>query len=261
MKKNAISRSAKKPNPNGFTLVELLVVLAVLSLLLAILVPAMHKVRMVAQRMACQNNLRQISIAWQTYLADYDGKFYRSDTANATYGGWQGTDYPDVNRPLSPYLGLKPIEPSPDAAKVFKCPGDKGFDKGPRFFQDLGTSYQTNILLIGQNQIAQLPMAQQELRTRINRRISSLTLNSVNNPDQVLLIGDYGWGVHWIPTYPEGPYWHGKPYYYSLAFLDGHAGFINIKKGIYVDDAYTVLPWQELRGLAREVQEEETIRE
>jgi hypothetical protein len=39
-----------------------------------------------------------------------------------------------------------------------------------------------------------------------------------------------------------------------MAFLDGHVGFLNLRKGIYVADEYTVLPFKELHGLAREIQ-------
>ncbi|MBM4025728.1 MAG: type II secretion system protein [Planctomycetes bacterium] len=51
----------------GFTLIELLVVIAVMSILMAILVPALHKVRFHANETACLSNLRQINIALMAY--------------------------------------------------------------------------------------------------------------------------------------------------------------------------------------------------
>jgi hypothetical protein len=41
-----------------------------------------------------------------------------------------------------------------------------------------------------------------------------------------------------------------------MAFLDGHVGFIKIRKGLYVTSEYNVLPFEDLYKLAREVQEE-----
>ncbi|MBC8136245.1 MAG: prepilin-type N-terminal cleavage/methylation domain-containing protein [Fibrella sp.] len=110
----------------GFTLVELLVVIAVIALLTAVLLPVFAQAREKARQTACLSNLRQIGMGWTLYANDYDGGFcpvtytvmdpvptiyywctaYRSGTARSLVSGmWDPTA-----GLLYPYLKSQPVQ-------------------------------------------------------------------------------------------------------------------------------------------------------
>ena len=123
----------------GFTLVELVVVVAMVGLLATMLAPTLARTKPNSASFQCQNNLRQLAFAWKMYADDNSGNLvYNRDGMvgysagnEAWVGGWRydipGTDSTntgsliDHNKyPYCAFLGPYIKTPLP-----FKCPADR----------------------------------------------------------------------------------------------------------------------------------------
>ncbi len=247
--------------PSGFTLIELLVVISVISLLLAVLLPALNTAKRLTRRAVCQANLKQIAMAWLSYLEDSDGAFCQGINMNHLFGGWEGTGFGSLDRPLNRYAGLDPNIVTEDGARLFRCPSDSGgiFGLPPQelAYQYFGNSYQTNLFLIGPSATGPPSPRHMDLHSEINNRLRGLKLTAVSTTTTLLpLVGDNNWICEWNPLMPSSEHWHGKPFCHNLAFLDGHVDFIKVLKGLYVAPEYSVLPFRDLNKVAMTVQGE-----
>jgi prepilin-type N-terminal cleavage/methylation domain-containing protein len=79
----------------GFTLVEMLIVIAIIAILAAILLPVLSRGKEKAQRVSCLNNEKQLDLGWQLYadedngiLASNNVDFRSGNVAEATPGSW-----------------------------------------------------------------------------------------------------------------------------------------------------------------------------
>jgi prepilin-type N-terminal cleavage/methylation domain-containing protein/prepilin-type processing-associated H-X9-DG protein len=99
---------------SSFTLVELLVVMAIVAILTAILVPALGDVRERGRRTQCLNNIRQIGLAIEYYKDDHDG-YYPIAPPNAPY------DFGDKNV----IMNILASNYFFSSFGVFRCPSNK----------------------------------------------------------------------------------------------------------------------------------------
>ena|ERR1017187_9982035 len=77
------SKTAAQWRGGGFTLLELLVVIAVIAILASLLLPALAKTKSRAQGVFCMNNTRQLAAGWLMYADDNDGRLPYNLVGNA----------------------------------------------------------------------------------------------------------------------------------------------------------------------------------
>jgi len=106
----------------GFTLIELLVVIAIIAVLLAIIMPAMRKIKEVARETACKSNLRNVGLAVAMYLDDFDRKI--PNTGSSNQHQWFEADGLTYRKPGSSgtYWGIYYRDYIKDQTKIFGCP-------------------------------------------------------------------------------------------------------------------------------------------
>jgi prepilin-type N-terminal cleavage/methylation domain-containing protein len=119
----------------AFSLVELLVVIAVVSMLAVLLLPAVQAARESARKAECSNHLRQLGIGFSAY---HDAWQAFPISGRGPWPAWPGAEadpwsHPTFYTALLPYIEQVNQTPaSPRAIPIFLCPSRRGSEVGPK---------------------------------------------------------------------------------------------------------------------------------
>lgn len=208
----------------AFTLIEMLVVIAIIALLASLLVPAVSNSIARAKKTSCASNLRQLGLAFQLYAMDPSNRFNRLPApAPSTAKPWFVS--------ISPYL-QEQASGAKDLTRIYKCPVYATLRQdiqGTTSWDQLG--YGMNIYLEGSANTG-WPWYPSPGALNYEYRVSE-----IKNPSQTILLADqasWNWGIRkdqLASQNTSGKYYdkaagklrgfrHGKTA--NFLFVDGH---------------------------------------
>ena len=190
--------SARDPC-RAFTLIELLIVIAILAILAAIFFPVFAKVRENARRTVCASNLKQLGLAWLMYANDYDEMACPSYNSGNANDAWDFHRDPITHLWTTGFLGVYTKD-----GEIHGCP-DNHFPAGPNFRPYNGYGY--NATYIGG-----------DLSTP-SGNYPACHLGQIIFPAQTTVFGDAGYGSNSANNFLRAP---SETYY-----ADGSNHFLN----------------------------------
>ena len=228
-----------KCNRRGFTLIELMVVVAIVALIAAILLPVFAKVRERGRQTACLSNLRQLSLATFQYAQDSDDHYpYGGDPGDLDTDGWKYSDngkyWPAIQQMQAHQQTLPNVMAGYVENRQWHCPSDSGFEMtgqqenipltaSPSAFQAFGMSYAYT---------TELALQSQTLSSV--RAWSRLPPYTEHSPADVPLF------------YDLSGHWHGgtdlSDERYNFVMLDGHAVSVSRARADQLHDILFSIP-------------------
>ncbi len=238
---------------SGFTLLEILISLAIVGILISILLPVLGHARDAGYRTVCAGNLRQVGVAFQAYLHDHN-RFPKADfTPDWRYGGVEFVGQDRVatitaDRPINHYVSDRLPTEAGELVGLFRCPGDRGVWRpgrpagpgdgvidGRTAFDAFGTSYRANGVLMD-SKLAGIDEHGRALREH----------DVFVDRGKLLVLGDAVWAYVAMlpggkPLDPAGldASWHRTPRGGNMLAMDGSTRFVDFERE---PSRYTIMP-------------------
>jgi prepilin-type N-terminal cleavage/methylation domain-containing protein len=221
----------KAKTVTGFTLLELVVVTAVIAILVGLLLPALRSAKDRAKRTTCINSLRQINLGARMYSDDSNDTPPSSGATNtaALFSGYKEL--------MKSYVGVKEASSSRD--RLFACPADKFF---PSFaitnavapWQWVRESLHDQAFF----NYSSYAFNGGDNKTRVSEAgpwtppgLTGRKLSSIRNPARTVLVMDASALVPW--SWHDAVFTRGEALPYKdaknvVSFVDGHVTYIKI---------------------------------
>ncbi len=220
----------------GFTLVELLMVIGIISILAALILSAVSAAKGHAKRITCTNNLRQISLGVRLYSDDSNDRSPKSPN-------WTSHPYAAYKELMKNYVGLKGASSVQD--RLFACPADtfyydymfgthEGHEQGyvaESWCAQSNSDYSSYMFNAGN--------LFDPTNSAYRPGIAGLRLSSIKHPSRTVLVTE---APSLIPFSWHRPKW--PPYVFSdgvfrpnmfynnamnvVSFVDGHVSYLKI---------------------------------